>query len=180
MSLEATAEVLHDVTTCPSSTSPKATIQNSLQLPENTNATTQDNNESERPELDYQQSAKPMNDNENQGESPSNSKDNSEINKMQELIVGEIAYTETDITINDTIDSKGNLTLGDVSQGVSGMHPLETSRVISEPIEGGAVPESTMTTSISTSSTSSNKLPHTNTDEETRWAKKNKLKSCII
>ena len=55
------------------------------------------------------------------------------------------------------------------------MHPLETSSVISEPIEGGAVSESTTTTS-----TSLNKLPQKNTEEEIPCAKHNRLKSCII
>ena len=54
-------------------------------------------------------------------------------------MIGEITYTETDTTlsnINENTDSKDNLTLGDIPQGVSGMHPLETSSVISEPIAG--------------------------------------------
>ena len=63
-------------------------------------------------------------------------------------------------------ESKDNLTLGDIPQGVSGMYPVETSSVISGPTEGEANVESTPSTSISTSSSSFNKLsPITNKEE---------------
>ena len=80
----------------------------------------------------------------------------------------------------DSKESKDSLILGDIPQGISGMHPVETSSVISEPIEGGVAAEPTMTTSISTSLTSFNKLPPITSKEETRLVKKNKLKQCII
>ena len=68
--------------------------------------------------------------------------------------------------INDNKESKDNLTLGDIPQGISGMHPVETESVISEPTEGGAVVELTPSMSISTSSSSFNKLtPITNKEE---------------
>ena len=81
---------------------------------------------------------------------------------------------------NDSKESKDSLILGDIPQGISGMHPVETSSVISEPIEGEVAAELTMTTLISTSSTSFNKLPPTMSEEETHLVKKNKLKLCII
>ena len=81
---------------------------------------------------------------------------------------------------NDSKESKDSLILGDIPQGISGMHPVETSSVISEPIEGEVAAEPTMTTLISTSSTSFNKLPPTTSEEETRLVKNNKLKLCII
>ena len=105
------------------------------------------------------------------------------MDKMQEIVVGEITFTETDTTVNNTDESKeikDHLTLGDMPQGVSSMQPLETSSVISEPTEGGAATELTTTMSTSSSSASSNKLPGTKTEEDTRWAKKNRLKLCII
>ena len=81
---------------------------------------------------------------------------------------------------NDSKESKDSLILGDIPQGISGMHPVETSSMISEPIEGEVAAELTMTTLISTSSTSFNKLPPTTSEEETHLVKKNKLKLCII
>ena len=69
---------------------------------------------------------------------------------------------------NDSKESKGSLIQGDIPQGISGMHPVETSSVISEPTEGGVAAEPTMTTLISTSLTSFNKLPPTMSEKETR------------
>ena len=60
------------------------------------------------------------------------------------------------------------------------MHPVETASVISEPTEGGAVVELTPSTSISTGSSSFNKLTPITDKEETRLAKKNRLKRYII
>ena len=82
--------------------------------------------------------------------------------------------------INDSKESKDNLIIRDIPQGISGMHPVETSSMISEPIEGEVAAELTMTTMISTSSTSFNKLLPTTSEEETHLVKKNKLKLCII
>ena len=64
--------------------------------------------------------------------------ENTEINTTRETVIGEITFTETDTTMsntNENKDSKDNLMLGDIPQGVSGMHPVETSSVISEPTE---------------------------------------------
>ena len=86
--------------------------------------------------------------------------ENTEINTTRETVIGEITYTETDTTlsnINENTDSKDNLTVGDIPQGVSGMHPFETSSVISEPMEGDMAANSTSSMSISTSSSSFNK-----------------------
>ena len=81
---------------------------------------------------------------------------------------------------NDSKESKDSLMLGDISQGIFEMHPVETSSVISEPTEGGVKAEPIMTTSISTNSTSSNKLPPKPSEDETHLVKKNNLKQCII
>ena len=56
--------------------------------------------------------------------------------------------------IHENKDSKDNLTLGDIPEGVLGMHPVETSSVISEPTDGEAVVDLTPSTSISTGSSS--------------------------
>ena len=98
-------------------------------------------------------------------------------------MIGEITYTETDTTlsnINENTDSKDNLTLGDIPQGVSGMHPLETSSVISEPIAGDTAANLTSSMSISTSSSSFNKPTLVTNKKETSLAKRNRLKQCII
>ena len=55
-------------------------------------------------------------------------------------------------------DGKGNLTLEDMPLGVSGMQPIETSSVISEPVDGREL-DLTPTTS-----TSSNNLQYQITD----------------
>ena len=78
--------------------------------------------------------------------------------------------------INDNKDSKDNLTLGDIPQGVLGMHPVETSSMISEPTDGEMVADSIPSTSISTGSSSSNKPTLVTNKEESRLAKKNRLK----
>ena len=91
--------------------------------------------------------------------------------ETKEKIVGEITLTDLK---NTNGDSKGNITLDDMPLGVSGMQPLETSSVISDPADGG-VPESIPTTSIY-----SNNLTDQNIEDTKHIAKKVRLKSCII
>ena len=86
----------------------------------------------------------------------------------KEKIIGEITVTEPDS------DSKGNLTLDDMPHGVSSMHAIETSSVISEP-EEQSVLESTTTTSTNSNNKSKHNIMLLNSN-----AKKAKLKSCII
>ena len=109
--------------------------------------------------------------------------ENTETNTTRETVIGEITYTETDTTlsnINENTDSKDNLTLGDIPQGVSGMRPFETSSVISEPMEGDTAANSTSSMSISTSSSSFNKPTLVMNKKEISLAKRNRLKQCII
>ena len=90
-------------------------------------------------------------------------------------MIGEITYTETDTTlsnINENTDSKDNLTLGDIPQGVSGMRPFETSSVISEPMEGDTAANLTSSISISTSSLTFNKPTLVTNKKEISLAKK--------
>ena len=87
----------------------------------------------------------------------------------KEQIVGEITFTDLENTIDN---SKDNVMLGDMPSGVSEMHPLETSSMISDPLEG-CVPETTTTTT----STTSDNPPE---QDITHTAKKARLKSCII
>ena len=91
--------------------------------------------------------------------------------ETKEKMVGEITLTGLE---NTNSDSKGNLTLDDMPLGVSGMQPLETSSVISDPADGG-VPESIPTTSIN-----SNNLTDQNIEDTKHIAKKARMKSCII
>ena len=83
--------------------------------------------------------------------------------ETKEKMVGEITLTGLE---NTNSDSKGNLTLDDMPLGVSGMQPLETSSVISDPADGG-VPESIPTTSIN-----SNNLMDQNIEDTKHIAKK--------
>ena len=182
VSLDAITEMLPDETTCPSNPLPDATMHKNLETPENIISTTHESKESEQLDLDSQELVKPL-DTEQQEEITTDLKENTEIDTMQEIVVGEITITETDTTMNnidDSKESKDNLILGDIPQGISGMHPVETSSMISKPIEGGVAVELTTSTSISTSSTSFNKLLPKTSKEETWLVKKNRLKWCII
>ena len=77
--------------------------------------------------------------------------------------------------VNDnSVENDRNLTLDDMPLGVSGMQPLETSSVISDPADGGVL-ESIPTTSID-----SNNLTDQNVEDTKHIAKKARLKSCII
>ena len=78
--------------------------------------------------------------------------------------------------INENKDSKDNLMLGDIPQGVSGMHPVETSSMISEPTDGEVVVDLTPSMSISTGLSSFNKPTPATNKEEIRLAQKNRLK----
>ena len=178
VSLDATTDMLPDETTRPSSPLPDATLHTNLQMPENIISTTHESKESEHVDLDTNEPVKPL-DTERQEELTRNLTENTEIDTTQENVIGEITFTETDTTMSNTNDNKESrdiLTLGDKPQGVSGMHPVETSSVISEPTEGGAIVELTPSTSISTSSSSFNKLTPITNKEETRLVKKNRLK----
>ena len=162
-------EDLPDGMKCPSGPLPEATIKN-------TTSNLDERRDSIQVEVDSQDS--------------SNSYDTVETDKMQQILVGEITFTEKDTTLNNTDESKESKEikdrpmLEDMSQGFSSMQPLETSSVISEPTEGGATTEPTTTTSTSSSSDSSNNRLATRSENEkgkdARWAKKNRLKSCII
>ena len=180
--LYATTDMLLDETMRPSSPLPDATLHTNLQMPENIISTTHESKESEHVDLDTNEPVKPL-DTERQEELTTNLMENTEIDTTRENVIGEITFTETDTTMSNTNgnkESKDILTLGDIPQGVSGMHPVETSSVIPKPTEGGAVVELTPSTSISTSSSSFNKLTPITKKEETRFAKKNRLKQCII
>ena len=182
VSVDATTGMLPDETTHPSTPLPDTTLHNNLQTPENIISTPHKSKESEQLDLDSQEPVKLL-DTEQQEEITTDLKENTEIDTTRETVIGEIKITETDTTmnnINDSKESKDNLTLGDIPQGISGMHPVETSSVISEPTEGGVAVASTTSTSISTSSTSFNKLPPITSKEETQLVKKNRLKRCII
>ena len=182
MSLDATTDMLPDKTTRPSTPLPDANLHNNKQTPENIISTTHESKESKHVDLDTNEPVKPL-DTEWQEEITTDLMENTEIDTTRETVIGEITFTETDTTMsntNDNKESKDNLTLGDIPQGISDMHPVETSSVISEPTEEGAVVESTPSTSISTSLSSFNKLTPIMNKEETQLAKKNRLKWCII
>ena len=98
-----------------------------------------------------------------------------ESEETKEQIVGEITFTDPE---NTNSDSKGNLTIDEMPTGVSAMHLLETSSVISEPIDMG-VPETIPTTSVTLNS-SNLSLPCHTSDKSKHSAKKARLKSCII
>ena len=180
--LGATVDVQPDktLTVSPKGKLPEATIRDSLT---NTGSTDTDllvnpvepNASTTASELvqltpDLAESSETINDIKNESDSNLNESDGT-----KEKIVGEITFTDPE---NKNSDSKGNLTFEDMPIGVSGMHPLETSSVISEPIDVG-VPEA-----ITTMSRSSNNLnpslPHHTADETKQSAKKARLKSCII
>ena len=151
-------------------------------MPENITSTTHESKESDQADLDMNEPIKPL-DTERQEEPTIDLMENTEIKTIRETVIGEITFTETDTTmsnINENKDSKDNLMLGDIPQGVSGMHPVETSSVISEPTDGEAVVDSTPSTSISTGSSSFNKPTPATNKEEIRLAQKNRLKRCII
>ena len=151
-------------------------------MPENITSTTYESKESDQADFDTKEPIKPL-DTERQEELFTDLVENTKRNTTRETVISEITFTETDTTmsnINENKDSKDNLTLGDIPQGVSGMHPVETSSVISEPIDGETVADSTPSTSISTGLSSSNKPTLIMNKEETRLAKKNRLKRCII
>ena len=151
-------------------------------MPETINSTTHESNESGQAEPDIKEPIKLV-DAEQQKEPTTALVENTETNITRETMIGEITYTETDSTlsnINKNTDSKDNLTLGDIPQGVSGMHPFDTSSVISEPIEGDMATNLTSCMSISTSSSSFNKPTHVTNKKETSLAKRNRLKQCII
>ena len=177
VSLDTTAAMLPDKTTHPSTPLPEANLHKNLQTPENIDSTTHESKESEHVDLDTNEPVKLL-DTERQEELTTDLTENTEIDTTRETVIGEITFTETDTTMSK--ESKDNLTLGDIPQGVLGMHPVETSSVISEPTDVGLVVESTPSMSISTGSSSFNKpIPITN-KKETRLAKKNRLKQCII
>ena len=139
--LGTTGDVLPDkmLAVSPKNKLPEATIQDSLPINESTETDLQVNpseftvtklaSELAKLTLDPLESTETMNDIKN--ESDANLIEDEGTN---EKIVGEITFTDPENTNND---SKGNLTLDDMPLGVSGMHPLETSSVISEPIDGG-------------------------------------------
>ena len=185
VSLDPTTAMLPDETTHPPTPLPEANLHKNLQTPENIASTTHESKESEHVDLDTNEPVKLL-DTELQEELTTDLTENTEIDTIdttRETVIGEITFTKTDTTMsntNENKESKDNLTLGDIPQGVSGMHPVETSSVISEPTDGGAVIESTPSTSISTGSSSFNKPTHITNKEETRLAKKNRLKRCII
>ena len=182
MSLDATTAMIPDETTCPSTPLPEANLHKNLQTPENIASTTHESKESEHVDLDTNEPVKPL-DTEWQEELIKDLMENTEIDTTRETVIGEITFTETDTTMsntNENKESKDNLTLHDIPQGVSGTHPVETSSVISEPTDGGAVVELTPSTSISTGSSSFNKPTPIPNKEETFLAKKNRLKQCII
>ena len=159
VSLDATTEILPDETLCPSAPLPEANLHDNLQMPENIISTTHESKESEHVDLDTNEPVKPL-DTERQEEITTDLMENTEIDTTRETVIGEITFTETDTTmsnINENKESKDNLTLGDIPQGILGMHPVETSSVISETNEGGADVESTPSMSISTGSSSFNK-----------------------
>ena len=182
VSLDARTAMLPDETMHPSTPLPEANLHKNLQTPENIASTTHESKESEQVDLDTNEPVKLL-DTERQEELTTDLTENTEIDTTQETVIGEITITETDTTMSNTNENKesnDNLTLGEIPQGISGMHPVETSSVISEPTEGGTVVESTPSTSISTSSSSFNKLTPITNKEETHLAKKNRLKRCII
>ena len=157
MSHGATSAVLPDETARPLTLLPETNLHMTLQMPENINSSTHESNESCQADL----------------------AENTETNTTRETVIGEITYTKTDTTlsnINENTDSKDNLTLGDIPQGVSGMRPFETSSVISEPMEGDTAANSTSSMSISTSSSSFNKPTLVTNKKEISLAKKNTLK----
>ena len=176
--LGATGEVLPDETepASPKHSLPDATNQDSLPINESNNTDvnvspsdmTVQEPVSEPPQLllDPVETTATTNDIKNESES-----NLSESKGTKEKIVGEITFTDLE---NTNSDSKGNLTLDDMPLGVSGMHPLETSSVISDPMDRPVL-ESTTTTS-----TTSNNLPDQNTEETKHIGKKARLKSCII
>ena len=137
-------------------------------MSENITSTTYESKESDQADFDTKEPIKPL-DTERQEELFTDLVENTKTNTTRETVIGEITFTETDTTmsnINENKDSKDNLTLGDIPQGVSGMHPVETS----------SVADSTPSTSISTGLSSSNKPTLIMNKEETRLAKKNRLK----
>ena len=168
--LGATGEVLPDETetASPKHTLPDTTTQDSLPINESNNTdvnvTPSDMNVQEpvselaQLPLDPLETTETTNDIKNESES-----NLSESEGTKEKIVDEVTFTDLE---NTNSDSKGNLTLDDMPLGISGMHPLETSSMISDPMNRG-VPESTTTTS-----TTSNNLPDQNTKETKHTAKK--------
>ena len=101
--------------------------------------------------------------------------DSTEMKVTDEKIIGEITLTNMDDTAEN---SKINLTMEDLPLGVSGMHPLETSSVISEPTYGGVL-EATTTTSTTTDNLNPS-LSCLSNDDMQQSTKKARLKSCII
>ena len=177
-----TTAVLPDETARPLTLLPEANLHITQQMPENITSSTHESKESDQADLDMKEPIKPL-DTEWQEEPITDIAENTEINTTPETVIGEITFTETDTTmsnINDNKDSKDNLMLGDIPQGVSGMHPVETSSMISEPTDGETVADSTPSTSISTGLSSSNKPTLRTNKEEICLAKKNRLKQCII
>ena len=178
MSHGTTTAVLPDETACPLTLLPEVNQHTTLQMPENITSTTHESKESDHADLDMKEPIKPV-DTEWQEEPFSDLAENTKTNRTQETVIGEITFTETDTTlsnINENKDSKDNSTLGDIPQGVSGMHPVETSSMISEPIDGETVADLTRSTSKSTGSSSSNKPTLVTNKEEIHLAKKNRLK----
>ena len=125
------------------------------------------NGELLQPTSDSPENSETVNDIKNESISKSDEREDT-----KEQIVGEIAFTDQE---NTNFDSKGNLTIDEIPTGVAGMHPLETSSVISEPIDMG-VPEMTMTTSVTLNS-SNLSLPCHTSDNSKHSAKK---LDCII
>ena len=160
------------LTVSPKSKLPEATIRDSLtntqstdtDLPVNPGEPNASTTEGKliQPTPDLADSSETVNDIKNESDSNLNESDGT-----KEKIVGEITFTDLE---NANSDSKGNLTIEDMLIGVSGMHPLETSSVISEPIDMG-VPEATTTTSLS-SNNSNPSLPHHTTDKSKTKCKK--------
>ena len=178
VSLDATTAVLPDRTARPLTPLPEANLHKTLQMPENITSTTHESKESDHADLDTNEPIKPL-DTEQQEEPTTDLMENTEINTTRETVIGEITFTEIDTTMsntNENKDSKDNLALGDIPQGVSGMHPVETSSMISEPTVGEAVVDSTPSMSISTGSSSFNKPTPATNKEEICLAQKNRLK----
>ena len=182
MSHGTTTAVLPDETARPLILLPEANLHTTLQMLENTTSTTHESNESDQADLDTKKPIRRV-DAKWQEEPITELAENTETDTTRETVIGEITYTKTDTTlsnINENTDSKDNLALGDIPQGVSGMQPFETSSVISEPIEGDTAANTTPSTSISTSSSSFNKPTLVMNKKEINLAKRNRLKHCII
>ena len=158
--------VLPDETVQPSTPSLET-----LQMPKNIAPTTHDINESDHTKLDTKESIKQI-----------GSEGLEELaTHPRETVIGEITYTETDMTLSDnTIDNKDILMLADIPHGVSSLHPLETSSVISEPDGGETSTDPTPSKSFLTGSSSTVNPTVVMNKKEANLENRNRLKRCII